>query len=217
VESTIESDADFVAMRSARGSIVGARLSHDARSLWCMLAADSTFGAAVSTLWSLSVVRSWSAQPASAAGTRGGFRVGDPASPLADEIRVVLERAREVLAAVVLSEGGEPLVGLARGGLDAEPCLELLRRRTQIFDVRMFGDSDFRQNGPESTPKLDALGFTFRTIVTGERSLWCFGAELAGGQTLWVLTERSASQGLGWACLSALGRGLGGLTEARRP
>jgi hypothetical protein len=118
-----------------------------------------------------------------------------------------------VLAALVLSERGDPVVGLARGGLGREPCLELVGRRRRIFSVPLDDDA-----GGER-PALDALGFTLRAAVTGERAVWCFGAELLGDerQTLWIVTERGAAQGLGWACLTALARGLTRNEHVRGP
>jgi hypothetical protein len=207
VEATLDDDADFVAIRSARGSILGARLARARRSLWCTLSADSTFGAAVSTLCSLSIVQPHeSTPPRSSAGRT--WETGDASSLAAAEIRLVLGRAQEVLAAWILSPTGEPVVGVAREGVD-DRCLELLRRRAGVFAVSTFESP--ANPSPRSDPAgLAALGFTFRTLVTGERSYWCFGAELLDkdGQTLWVLTDRNASQGFGWACLTALCRGV---------
>lgn len=219
VQSTLGDDADFVALRSARGSILGARLTRARRSLWCTLAADSTFGAAVSTVWSLSAVQPHSREAAEQPidPTLTGWVAGDGDSAAAVEIRGVFDRAREVVAALVLSATGEPLVGMARPGVDGERCVSLARRRLRVFGAPMFD----QPVAEESRPQMDALGFGFRTIVTGERGLWCFAAELlaARDQTLWVLTDRNASQGLGWACLTALGRGLtrAGRLPERRP
>jgi len=208
VRTTLADDADFVAVRSTRGSILGARLARASRSLWCTLAADSTFGAAVSTLWSLSVVHPLVSPPPRSSDGRA-WEVGAPDSSAAAEMRLVLGRAREVLAAFVLSSSGQPVVGIARGGLD-EGCVELLRRRTHVFAVPLFEEPRGEDHVENTGTRMAALGFTFRTLVTGERAFWCFGAELlaAQGHTLWVLTDRNASQGLGWACLTALCRGL---------
>lgn len=191
---TLDDDADFVAVRSARGSIIGLNLSSPRRSLWCALAADSTFGAAVSTLWTLTAIGpsgdTAAIEPPAPSG--GDWQIGDRQCSASKEIREFLDRAREVMAVVVLAAGCDPLVGVARGGLDAESCLTLLRRRARALTVDVFPDGDAGE----------------QTLVTGERRLWCFGSELFGEpqQTLWVLTERKSSQGLGWACLAALGR-----------
>jgi hypothetical protein len=208
VRTTLDDDADFAAVRSTRGSILGARLAHSQRSLWCTLAADSTFGAAVSTLSSLSIVQPHPGTPPRSTDGRA-WEIGDESSPDAGEMRLVLGRAREVLAAIVLSSGQQPVIGMARGGMD-ESCIELLRRRAAVFTVPIF-EEPLPPDGERNTgTRMAALGFTCRTLVTGERSFWCFGAELCEprGQTLWVLTDRNASQGLGWACLTALSRGL---------
>jgi len=208
VRTTLDDDADFVAIRSARGSVLGARLTQPTRSLWCTLAADSTFGAAVSTLSSLSVVAPHPCEPPRSSEGRA-WEVGDNASPEASEMRVVLGRAREVLAAIVLSPHGHPVVGIGRGGMD-EGCLDLLRRRAAVFNASTLDEGSRVDDEQNTGTRMAALGFSLRTLVTGERSFWCFGAELCdpGGQTLWVLTDRNASQGLGWACLTALARGL---------
>jgi hypothetical protein len=207
VRTTIDDDADFVAVRSARGSILGARLTRARRSLWCALAADSTFGAAVSVLSSLSAIQPHPCEPPRSTDGRV-VEIGDERALDASEMRLVFGRAREILAAIVLSSRGEPVVGISRGGVD-EGCVELLRRRAAVFAVPIF-DRPAPSDDERTGTRMAALGFTCRTLVTGERGFWCFGAELCEpmAQTLWVLTDRNASQGLGWACLTALSRGL---------
>jgi hypothetical protein len=204
-QTTLDDEADFVAVRTARGSLVGLTLAAQRRALWCALAAESTFGAAVSTLWTLAQL-----EPSAGAGDEElptshevEWEIGDRAASTVNELRLFLERAREVMAVVVLLDGRQPMLGVARGGLDVEHCLALLRRRARALAVPLFHDG-----GRESGQDTRSLDLQVRMLATGERHFWCFGAELFGEptQSLWVLTDRRSSQGLGWACLAALGR-----------
>ncbi len=205
--STLSDDADFVALRHARGSLVGVNLAGGGRSLWCQLEADSTFGAAAAKLCTLG--QDPAAQPSSPAAPRSdapGWEIGDTAGIAAEEMRSFLGRASELRAMVLLSPQREPEVGVARGVLDAERTLDLVRRRARAFEAPALA-GEAAASGSASDP-LPSLGF--RALVTGERQLWCFGAELGGAHahTLWMVTDRYLAQGLGWALLAALGRGL---------
>lgn len=204
--STLAEDADFVALRAALGSVIGVRLSEPDRSLWCGLSADSTFGSAVSALGSLNALR---ARPEPEHGRERlafpAWALGEQSSRDAVELKAVLDRAPDVLAAAILSSELEPLFAIGGKSLGANACLDLFRRRAPAFSARVSIEAENR-----ASAGLASLGFTYRSLVTGEPDLWCFGAELYGvlERTLWLLTDRSVSQGLGWACLAAARRGL---------
>ncbi len=208
-------DVDFLAFRTARGSLIGVRLAASGRAIWCGLGADSTFGSAVATLTAIEDVRMVVPTP----GTKplGGAIVdvagGETSATL--EARTLLERAGEVVAVAVL-EDDHVRAAVARDAVDSTRVLELFRRRRRLFRDATADDSE---PPPSSVlAPMETIGFTTRMLVTGEPEGWCYGAELFGapGRTLWLLTARSAAQGLGWACVTSLSRGLAALTTEAR-
>jgi hypothetical protein len=207
---------DFVAMRSARGSMVGLSLPGPRRSLWCRLHVDSTFGAIVAALWSATVAPRADDAPRSC---RNSFDLawseGDANSRVGAEIVAFMRRAQELLGVVVLSGAPERalLLGFGAKELEAHSCVALAQRRAESLTGWRLPAGD------ASTERLSSIGFYLRTMVTGERALWCFGAELdpASGATLWLFTDRGVSQGLGWAYLAALTRALSRLEMGLQP
>lgn len=205
LRTSIHDGADFVAIRSAQGSLVGLGAAGE-RSLWCRLSADSPFGAAVSTLWTItSTGRRSNVSSVSRPGPVTHF-AGDEHGPLTSEMRGFLERAPEVLAAVVLDAGDRsvPTVGFAVPEVEVDRCLTIARKRSECLSCQLWMGSDNRERS------LDSVGFYLKTMVSGEGNLWCFGAELGVDppETLWLFLHRGCSQGLGWAYLSTLYRAL---------
>lgn len=204
--ATLGDGADFVAIRSSQGSVVGLRLPRSERSLWCRLEADSTFGAVLAALWSMT---SAADRAMVSAPTRRGavaWSLGDETSARAAEIVSFLLRAEELLGVLLLPElgAGGPVFACGSSDVEAEYCLDVAGRRAPTLT---------RFRIPDDCPggeRLCSIGFYLRTIVTGETRFWCFGAELdpRSGETLWIFTDRRSSQGLGWAYLTALARAL---------
>jgi hypothetical protein len=209
VRSTLGDDTDFVAVRGALGSIIGVRLAGARRSLWCQLSAASTFGAAVLALRTLK--SEWSNGEAEQRGSGArvpAWELGARTSHDALSLKGVLEHAPEVLAAMILGEDLQPLFGIGGEVLECDACVELFRRRAPAFAAPFFLGGE---RAAVSETDVTALGFSYRGMVTGERNLWCFGAEIYGEakRTLWLVTDRRVPQGVGWACLAAVRRGLG--------
>lgn len=202
-DATLYDGADFVAVRSADGCLIGARLAPASTSpdeagseLWCMLGNSSAFRKAIAAVASLGLSRQ-SRLDWHVASEPIAWRKGHLDASWASEVEQVFAYGGEVYAVALLSAEGELVAGVGRSNLDADTCAALARRRAGVLSVALAG----------ADGELEALGFRFRTMVTGESSVWCFGAELHGpGQaaTLWVMVGREASQGVGWACLTAL-------------
>jgi hypothetical protein len=192
--ASLDSEADFVAVRSAGGSLLGIRCVSPSRSLWCRLEADSTFGAAFSALNLLAGVF---AEPPLAAAPSDG----EPWSTLGSaDLGQFIARAPEVLAVFVLpAPGGEPL-GCGTGKLSRAEAERIARLRSAVFREWAPAGAAGRE------PGHDSIGFHLKTLVTGEAGFWCFGAETAQGATSWLFLDRGASQGLGWAYLVAFVR-----------
>jgi hypothetical protein len=205
LDATLLDGADFVAVRSPRGSIIGLDISRGERSLWCQLDADSTFGAIVSALWSMTVSSDTPVGRPPPRDEAVAWSTGTHVPTVCAEVESFMERAHELLAVLVLPCDGSSGFGCGSTGVAPERCLDIARRRAR-------GLPHWHVPGPDrGVDRLDSIGFYLRTIVTGEASLWCFGAELGqGGESLWLFTDRRSSQGLGWAYLSSITRTLAG-------
>jgi hypothetical protein len=208
-ERTLGDGADFVALRSSDGAVLGSRVDDHAGGLWCGLASDSGFGAALVALSSRGLLRRAARRKAHAtreprAWKRGGF---DPS--WSDEVEQVFAYGHDILAVALVSPGGHVVAGMSRKGTDEEACTEIIERRAPVFAARV----------AEPEGALESLGFRSRRVVTGETQVWCFGAETLAsdaGSTIWVLVAREATQGVGWACLTALLRRYSPRAEKRR-
>ena len=202
VAATLGDGADFFALRTADGSLMGARLTAGGRELWCRVAADSTFGAAVAALWSVGCIRRKTVAPGSGTpASTARWESGVAIEAWRAELEQAFEFGRDVTAAALLAGDGEVIAAVGRGGFDPSHCEELIRRRAAVLALP----------AGELSGDLESLGFVFRTMVTGEDSLWCFGSQIYGAPapvTLWVLVGRDSSQGVGWACLTSVARGL---------
>lgn len=202
VRTSVLDGCDFVAIRSARSSVVGLGVAAR-RSIWCRLSADSTFGSVVSAIWAAAGVpcKSFTGGPPHAGGA--AWSLGAAGAAANETLRAFQQRAQEVLAAIVLDGTTlEPMAGSGSGPLAPERCLDLARRRLRSLAAETLPLTDPGEH------ELDAIGFSMKTLVSGEDTLWCFGAELEHGASLWVFVDRRTSQGLGWAYLSALTRTL---------
>lgn len=201
VRATVHDGCDFVAIRSARSSVVGLRVT-GARSVWCRLSADATFGGAVSAIWSVAGAAERTPEPAPARPELAAWSVGDDA-PATEALRTFQQRAREVLGAIVLAaDPGEPVAGTGCSLIEPARCVDLARRRASCLR------DDTIQVVDPGEHALDSIGFSLKTMVSGEAKLWCFGAALERGGTLWLFLDRRTSQGLGWAYLTAVTRAL---------
>ena len=202
VTHTILDGADLVALRTGRGTILGAALPEQRRSLWCRLDVETAFGTTLSTLAQLGRLHPPSTPVPPPAEPRGrGLQVrdvGELDSRNSAAIRTFMERAPEIDAVFLIDRRG-PSGGAIRRGLDAEPLLATVRRREPVLDVLLADDGAAPAN-------LEDLGYRLRSVVTGEKEWWCFGAELGSepARTLWLFLERSNAQGLGWAYLTSL-------------
>ena len=205
IRATLLDGADFAAIRSTRTSVIGFAFARP-RSVWCRVSAESTFGAVVSSIWSIA---GGSDKPADRPPPRPdatAWSLGEPDAASGEAVRAFLHRAQDVLGAVVLAAdpSSAPVVGCGCSLLEPAHALDIARRRSANFANGLMPMTD------ETERALDSIGFSLKTMVSGEPRLWCFGAELEreSGETLWLFLDRRNSQGLGWAYLSALTRSL---------
>jgi hypothetical protein len=199
--ASIDDGADFLAVRTGRGTVFGASVAGGERSLWCGLSVDATLGAAFAAL--TSHLRLESRTPAGPMEGGPGIRVEGSSATEASLISF-LERARDVLGVVVLDGEGAIEIAATRERAELEPFIAACLRRRTILVTPEILEGSLPRGGRED------LGALAPILVTGEGPLWCFGLQLTETEaaTLWLLTCRRTSQGLGWAYVSALGRQL---------
>ena len=206
---TLRDGAELVTLRSARGALVGVSL-RGGRTLWCRVGVDSTFASAVSAL---SAVAGFDAAvlPTPLAGPRRRWTFGDAQSAEVRELDDFLGRAPELMAAlIVLPIGTELIHGVGLQDIPFDWCKDLVRRRSPLFALER---DVFSEPPLGASADLERLGFCLRSVASAEAGFWCFGAELGSpeGASAWIFIKREASQGLGWAYLTALARRLDAL------
>ena len=201
IQSTLLDDAKLVTVRTGRGTLVGAALAEQ-RTLWCRVPAGSTFGSAISALSALAGLETAATNAAPTPTRAPSWMLGE--ASLVSELMAFLERAVD-LVAVVWVTPSQGRVGAGKGDVEANFCMDIIDRRSAVFDVSPEAFVDpLRSEVDGSEP-----GFHLRSLATAERGAWCFAAELGAlAGSLWLFLRRSASPGLGFAYLSALARQL---------
>jgi hypothetical protein len=201
VRTTVLDDSDFVAIRSARSSVIGLSMARP-RSIWCRLSAESTFGAVVSAIWAVAGAADKAVDHAPTRPDAATWSIGDSDDPANQALRAFQLRAHEVLGAIVMTEQHQAIAGSGCSLIEPARCADVARRRS----AGLLGDTLPLTDPGEHA--LGSIGFSLKTMVSGEARLWCFGAELERGDSLWMFLDRRTSQGLGWAYLTALTRAL---------
>lgn len=198
---TLLDGATQAALRTDDGSILGIVLRGEDRTLWCEARDFSSFGAAMGTLANLaSDPRSGAAAPGRS-GRREAWAWGERSAETS-AILAFVAQAPEVRGVLLSQGGGERLTGVDPSGGGGDGIRALVGRRARALVAR--GSS------PSSPAAVGRRRVFYRSLITAERDVWCFGRmfdERPGAhhqETLWLLVDRSAPQGLGWAYLNAL-------------
>lgn len=202
-KASVLDGADLVAHRSARGTMLGVALGQH-RSVWCRLDPEMAFATALGTICAAADVDIRTTPPMafdpSDAPNRPLQRIGNRPHVLR-VLEAFLAQAPEVLGAVV-AERGDTTAATMRRPWDPHVLTSLVERRSGLLDV-----SPSMSDAPPSSQGMHRS----RSLVTAERNLWCFGAEVGTGivrRTLWLFLDRGTAQGLGWAYLATLTRQL---------
>ncbi|MBX3261291.1 MAG: hypothetical protein KF782_16520 [Labilithrix sp.] len=202
VRGTVLDGAELVTLRAPEGTLAGVALDAS-RSLWCRLTTEATVGAAISALSGFAASERASSD-VTGAGPVGAPWVVGAHVPVVRDLEDFLGRAPETLAALMTDlDGGSWSCG-AGASLASEYAFELARRRAHVLaSPSPFGADD-------APPAADDVDLSSRSMLTRERTVWCFGAELDARprKILWLLLHRQSSQGLGWAYLTSLSRRL---------
>lgn len=202
VSRTVLDGADLAVLRAPEGTLAGVALA-GSRSLWCRLSVEATVGVAVAALSVFALKEGGGVPAAALEGGAPPWAVGE--SAVNAELRDFLSRAPESLAALI-TDGvdREPSCGVG-SSITPECALDIVARRTAALNV----PAPFVES-PATCADPNDVAFNFRTLLTREKAAWCFGTELGPRhrKTLWLLLDRSSSQGLGWAYLTSLSRRL---------
>lgn len=198
---SLDDGADFLAVRTALGTLLGTQIPGSSRSLWCALSVECTFGAAFSALTSILRLDAHAGAAGDPAGDLGAI-AQEGASEAGPAILSFMERAGDVLAVSLLDRDGCGAYRALRETSEISAAIDAPERRRPILE-RASAAEDLLPRGGRGD-----LGPLQKTMVTGEGNFWCFGTEVVADpdETLWLLTSRHTSQGLGWAYLSALCR-----------
>ncbi len=204
IEQTLLDGADLVALRGPEGTLAGVALG-SSRSLWCRLAADATVGAAMAAIAAIAAPERHApgVDVAPFSASKSWTLGQEDAAPLR-ELREFLVRAPETLAALLTAVDDDAWAfGAGASAVAPQWALDVARRRGRVLAAPLFDDERTREDET-------SVGFAFRSMVTAERNVWCFAAELATHPrcVLWLLLGRTTSQGLGWAYLTSLSRRL---------
>jgi len=115
---------------------------------------------------------------------------------------------------IVAPLGKEWIHGVGHQDIPLDWCKDIVRRRAPLFALER---EVFSERPEAGRTDLEGLGFRLRSIASAEAGFWCFGAELGSptGASAWIFIKREASQGLGWAYLTALTRRLDALPNWR--
>lgn len=190
LHSLLTKGVDLVARRSPSGGTLGF-VTADESLVFAGYDIDGDYGRLYVSLAPFILPAPTLARAASAAHPLvEGFSRGEIVAPaVVERLREVLHFGPSILAVALLDGSGEPLFSLDRSGAPGEWLAWIAAR-----------------------PELLALLESPATRVgVASRSHWIFGVALHGEESCsaWVLLERSARQGLGWAALtSALGGSL---------
>lgn len=191
VRATLRDGATFAAIRGPRSSIVG--VTTPARTVWVGLSHDVMFGIAVSELLAALGVSDPARERIAPRTSSAPWTIG-AAGELA-AMAAFYERAVDVLAAIALRDA-EPVAAIGGDRLSRARATDLAARRLPALGHAVaLADAG-----------LSSLGLARQTMVSAERDVWCFGAALGRGDSLWLFVDRRNAQGLGWAYLTALAR-----------
>lgn len=193
IDATLSDGAEMVAVQSRSRCIVGVHSSATC-SLWCRLSDSGALGGALARLSAMFGPLDRRSEPRGPRTSAAAWQHEDHGSALS-VLREFSGRAHEILAALVADREGRVVAGIGFGDLELASCNDLIARR-----------------GRALVPDRDGPDASTSSMMTAEPSTWCFGSTLGPDRSLWLLLDRSNSQGLGWHYLTTLARTLAAST-----
>ena len=187
-------EVDFVAIRSEQEGLLGFHIDGARGSVMCGLSPDTVLGAV------LALVRERLAsharnRPSLPGGSLGpAHMAGDRGVPR-DALMELFERTRELWAVAMVDR---------RGGLEWLGWREHLAREEAASRLAPLNDALNAARALHSG--REGLGFSASSMVASTPFGWFFGSEVhdSSGRDLWLVLDPEATQGLGWALLTAL-------------
>lgn len=186
------SPADLVAIQHGIDALFGVKAPEGALSLWAGVSGKTSLGAACAILLQAAGVPPHGGQRPAATSVCPPKALEDGAPQVAATATELMLRAPDVCGVCHLVGGR--VSSLIVRDLAKSPVLpeRLLRFAEHAFS-------------PEVCPAQRAAA-AMRSAVIGQETTWSFGAELSGSteESIWVVTQRAATLGFGWACVTSV-------------
>lgn len=187
----VEGAADVIAVQMGVNAVLGVSTTRPQHTLWAGLGRTS-LGAACAVLLHAAGGSERAASHRSGSSVRAPRAIERDATQVAGTATDLMLRAPDVCGVCHLVGGRvASLIVRDRSDSQVRPA-HLAQLATQLFS-------------PDVRPAPDA-GAGMRTAVVGQPDTWSLGAELSASteESIWVVTERSATLGFGWACVTSM-------------
>ena len=201
----LDGGADFVAIHSPHGIVLGGVTAHNDETLWVGLGETATIGNSLSALSPmLSATLSTDLLASTSEYSQSSWKTCGEDSATLRGVCAAVEDTEEVLAAFTLDSSGRLLWACSRESLALDEFTERARPRFKAFEHPVL-DEPARTGGQPLNASSSALR---RSMVISDPQTWTYGCTNGYGarSCLWLLIDRSTSQGLGWAILTSLSR-----------
>jgi len=196
--------ADSICIRSIRGAILGQKVGDGTATLWCGLDARAKLGIASTILAASSSapVRP-EASPRPAADGWDTHPMPGLIASLAP-LEHALGRTDELLAGFLFSSGVQRLASVERRIPGLSSLIPLARELEAVLALSL--DSSL----PPPATLAEAVLYERAALQLGQGPYWHFATVLPFPTplTLWLVLDRSAPQGMGWALLTTMARQL---------
>jgi hypothetical protein len=200
-ESALENGSDFIAVRASDANIIATHIAPEGHRRWGIISASVNVGAAISALTRHDARREPPTELAPI--TEQAWRHGpDDATAALDAVMVY---RKVVVGAALLDRDGALVAAVGRQPFAHASVGAMAAARATVFS---------RLDAGRSASTYGRLALRNKTLASGEGALWCLGAELDGGGSVWVLTRRDAGLGVAWACLATVTRAAAALDRA---
>lgn len=208
VDSTGLDGAGTVAVHTSLHGVIGFDLG-SGRRVWCGLRDDVSFGAVALALEGVLGSPRPPVRRQRPDTDRAAWTLGPSTIPSATVLTSFAVREPDIVGALVLSaDEGAPIAGMGAGAISPGSALALARRLGACLTAT-------RPPDEEPLPPPSAMGELARGVqFSGADGLWCYGAELDDGTSLWLFIDQGAEPGLGWYYLGAIAQEL---REAMKP
>jgi len=197
-------DVDYVALRSGGGTVLGFGLPGSGSRVWCGLSEGVTLGSVLSSLGHASLSpdlpESYEDEPWVEAEGPEGYRLS--------QLEVAQGALDQVLAVIVTDADGRPAWMARRECYPLADLLSAARAGVTGVPSPRWAEQIARSTG--SSPTAATTGY--ESVLVARPEHWYLASDVPGtdGRRVVLAMSRRASQGYGWALLSAVVRWLSG-------